>query len=76
MPFFVWYDDTPKKLAGDKLREAIAAYTERFNIRPTLVLANAADQVETTNLTVRYERTVQPNTFWLGLDDQGDPVTT
>ena len=42
MPFFVWYDDTPKKLAGDKLREAIAAYTERFNIRPTLVLANTA----------------------------------
>ncbi len=75
MPFFVWYDDTPKKLAGDKLREAIAAYTKRFNIRPTLVLANSADQLETADVTVRYERTVQPNTFWLGLDDHTDLPT-
>lgn len=72
MPFFVWYDDAPKKLAGDKLREAIAAYTERFKTPPTLVLANAADQLEATGVAVRYERTVQPNSFWLGLDEQAD----
>lgn len=75
MPFFVWYDDTPKKLVGEKLREAIAAYTERFNMRPTLVLVNTVDQLETTDIAVRYERTVQPNTFWLGMDDQADLAT-
>ena len=75
MPFFVWYDDTPKKLAAEKLREAIAAYTARFDTRPTLVLVNAVDQLETTDIAVRYERMVQPNTFWLGMDDQADLAT-
>jgi hypothetical protein len=29
MLFFVWYDDTPKKLVVDKITEAIAAYVAR-----------------------------------------------
>ncbi|MBK9714211.1 MAG: hypothetical protein IPO81_23330 [Kouleothrix sp.] len=69
MLYFVWYDDSPKKPTGDKLQEAIAAYVVRFNGPPNLVLANTADQFELTDVTVRYERTVQPNTFWLGNDD-------
>jgi hypothetical protein len=69
MLFFVWYDDSPKKLTDDKLHEAIAAYVERFQTRPTLVLINTADQLERTDITVRSERTVQPNTFWLGHED-------
>jgi hypothetical protein len=72
MLFFVWYDDSPKKLTTDKLQEAIAAYIERFRIHPTLVLINAVDQLERTDITVRSERTVQPNTFWLGHEDHGD----
>lgn len=69
MRFFVWYDDTPKKLAADKLQEAIAAYVNRFRIAPKLVLANAADALGPSGLTVRYEHTVQPNTFWLGYEE-------
>ena len=69
MRFFVWYDDTPKKLAGDKLQDAIAAYVNRFKISPRLVLANAADALEPGDLIVRYEHTVQPNTFWLGYEE-------
>jgi hypothetical protein len=76
MLFFVWFDDSPKKLTGDKLQEAIAAYVERFRKRPTLVLINAADQLERTDMTVRSERTVQPNTFWLGHEEQGSPTLT
>jgi hypothetical protein len=76
MVYFVWYDDSSKKLAADKLREAIAAYVERFQARPTLVLANAADQLDATDVIVRYERTVQPNTFWLGRDDHADLSAT
>ena len=72
MLFFVWFDDNPKKLASDKLQEAIAAYTVRFNASPNLVLINAIDQLERTDVTVRYERTVQPNTFWLGYEDDVD----
>jgi hypothetical protein len=74
MLFFVWFDDSPKKLTSEKLQEAIAAYVERFRTRPTLVLINAADQMERTDITVRSERTVQPNTFWLGYEEQGPPA--
>lgn len=72
MLFFVWYDDSPKKLTSDKIQEAITAYVERFRTHPSLLLINAADQSERTDLTVRSERTVQPNTFWLGDEDQAD----
>jgi hypothetical protein len=72
MLFFVWYDDTPKKLTSDKLQEAIAAFAERFRARPILVLINAADQLERADILIRSERTVQPNTFWLGYEEQGD----
>ena len=76
MLFFVWYDDSPKKLTSDKLQEAIAAYVQRFRTRPTLVLINAADQLEHTDIMVRSERTVQPNTFWLGHDEHADLAQT
>jgi len=72
MFYFVWFDDTPKKLANDKLQEAIAAYTVRFNAPPNLVLVNAIDKLERTDVMVRYERTVQPNSFWLGYEDHLD----
>ena len=68
MLYFVWYDDSSKKLTADKLQEAIVAYVERFKIPPTLVLVNAADIVERAGIVVRCERTVQPNTFWLGYE--------
>ena len=72
MLFFVWFDDTPKKLANDKLQEGIAAYTVRFSAAPNLVLVNAIDQPELTSTIVRAERTVQPNTFWLGYEEHVD----
>jgi hypothetical protein len=73
MHFFVWYDDTPKKPTGDKLQEAIVAYVARFQLAPRLVLVNVADKLEMVNVVVRCERMVQPNTFWLGYEEQGDP---
>jgi hypothetical protein len=72
MLFFVWYDDSPEKLASQKLQGAIAAYVKRFKTSPNLVLVNAVDRLEQTDVTVRYERTVQPNTFWLGYEDHAD----
>jgi hypothetical protein len=69
MLFFVWYDDTPKKLVVDKIHEAIAAYVTRFATNPSLVLVNAIDNIEMADVLVRVERTVQPNTFWVGHGD-------
>ena len=76
MLFFVWFDDSPKKLTSEKLQEAIAAYVGRFRRHPTLVLINTADQLERVDMTVRNERTVQPNTFWLGHEEQAAPTLT
>lgn len=73
--FFVWYDDTPKKPSEDKLREGIAAYIERFKIPPTLVLVNLAEQLSVPDMIVRCERTVQPNSFWIGREDGASEVS-
>ena len=69
MLYFVWYDDSPKKQVVEKIQEAIAAYVTRFAIQPSLLLVNAIDHMEFTDMLVRSERTVQPNTFWLGYEE-------
>jgi hypothetical protein len=75
MLYFVWYDDSPKKLVAEKIQEAIAAYVTRFAIQPSLLLVNAVDHMELTDLLVRSERTVQPNTFWLGYEEIAEVTT-
>ena len=75
MQYFIWYDDTPKKPVVEKIDAAIAAYVERFKTRPNLVLVNAIDYLEVADMTVRSERTVQPNSFWVGQDDAADRST-
>jgi hypothetical protein len=69
MLYFVWYDDSPKKPVAEKIQEAITAYVTRFAIQPSLLLVNAVDHMEFTDVLVRVERTVQPNTFWLGYEE-------
>lgn len=66
MQFFVWFDDSSKTPAVDKIHAAVAAYVERFKKRPNLVLVNAIDQTEMQDVTVRSTLTVQPNNFWVG----------
>ena len=75
MLYFVWYDDSPKKPVAEKIQEAIAAYVTRFAIQPSLLLVNAVDHMELTDMLVRSERTVQPNTFWLGYEEIAEVPT-
>jgi hypothetical protein len=75
MLYFVWYDDSPKKLVAEKIQEAITAYVTRFAIQPSLLLVNAVDHMEFTDMLVRSERTVQPNTFWLGYEEIAEVPT-
>lgn len=42
----LWPSRRTSKRANDKLQTALAAYVERFRMRPTLVLINAAGQVK------------------------------
>lgn len=69
MLFLVWYDDSSKTPVADKIQAAIAAYLQRFQIQPNLVLVNAIDYIEQADILIRATRMVQPNTFWVGLDD-------
>jgi hypothetical protein len=70
--FLVWFDDTPKTPVVDKIRAAMAAYVKRFQVDPSLVLVNVVDHMELADVQVRHERTVQPNTFWVGREDSTD----
>ena len=74
MVFLVWYDDSSTTPVADKIQAAIAAYVVRFQTRPSLVLVNAVDHIEQADVLVRSERTVQPNSFWVGLDDANLPT--
>jgi hypothetical protein len=72
MLYLVWFDDTPKTPVVDKIRAAMAAYVARFQVHPSLVLVNVADHMELADIQVRHERTIQPNTFWVGREDGVD----
>lgn len=74
MLFLLWYDDSSKTPVVDKIQAAIAAYVRRFKAQPSLVLVNAVDYMERADILVRSARTVQPNTFWVGLDDAERPT--
>jgi hypothetical protein len=76
MLFLVWYDDSPKTPVVEKIQAAIAAYVARFLVRPSLVLVNVVDHMELADVQVRYERTVQPNTFWVGREDSTNPLSS
>lgn len=71
MHYLVWYDESAKKSVPEKIQEAIAAYVARFATAPNLVLVNAADQAEVSGVLIRSERTVQPNNFWVGMQEDG-----
>jgi hypothetical protein len=64
-----WFDDNGKKPAEEKVREAMAAYVERFRTAPNIVLVNAADAVEITGVRVRVEGYIRRNNFWVGWED-------
>lgn len=73
MLFLVWYDADVRRSVAEKIQDALAAYTRRFNAAPNLVLVNAADLTTLAEIEVRGERTVQPHHFWVGRSDEGAP---
>jgi hypothetical protein len=69
MHYLVWYDENAQKSAAEKIREAIAAYVARFATVPDLVLVNSIDQAEVGGVLIRSQGTVQPNNFWVGMQE-------
>lgn len=69
MLFLIWYDDSSKTPVVDKIQAAMVAYVARFKMDPNLVLVNTVDRTEMADMLVRCERTVPPNTFWIGREE-------
>jgi hypothetical protein len=64
-----WFDDNGKKDTPTKISEAIAAYVVRFGTRPNVVLVNEGDwPVEVPGLSVRVEKYIRRNNFWVGFE--------
>jgi hypothetical protein len=60
-----WYDDNPKHTTAQKIAEACQAYTERFGVRPNLVLVNRDELCEVAGITVRSEGYIRRNNYWV-----------
>lgn len=69
--FLMWYDDSPKVSLSRKIEAAIAAYMDRFNITPNIVLVNEDEVVERQDIKVRGVSHIRRNNFWVGLEDAG-----
>ncbi|NTW01101.1 MAG: hypothetical protein HGA19_07275 [Oscillochloris sp.] len=78
MLYLVWYDEDIRRPMGEKVQNALAAYSKRFSIEGNLVLMNEVDvaKLEGTTVEVRSERTVQPHHFWVGRNDTHEAVDT
>lgn len=68
MSYLGWFDDNGKKPAQTKIAEACAAYVERYQTHPNVVLVNERDRAEVDGLLVRVESYIRPNNFWVGFE--------
>src|SRR5579859_7369303 len=66
--YLAWYDDSNKKDAATKIREAVEVYTRRFDSTPTIVLVNSLDQaVHIDGMQVEVDDArIRPNNFQIG----------
>ena len=70
----LWFDDSPGALS-DRVRRAVEYYAQKFGRSPTLCLVNPAmlqkDDRTVAGIQVRGARTVMPNHFYLGEEQNG-----
>lgn len=67
--FLLWYDDTKKKPAEEKILEGVRRYIERFGETPNVCLVNPAEATTARGLVIRPTAYVRPNNYWIGVDD-------
>lgn len=66
----LWYDDDTKKELSEKVARAVAYYTSKYGVAPTLCFVNPSRlrQAELMgSVQVRPARTVPANQFWVGV---------
>jgi hypothetical protein len=70
--FWMWYDDNPKLASAKKVEEAVSVYTERFRVRPNLLLINTDEVLEYPGMNVRGVSTIARNNYWLAYEKPDD----
>jgi hypothetical protein len=70
----LWFDDSPGALS-DRVRRAVEYYAQKFGRSPTVCLVNPAmlqkEDRAVAGIQVRGARTVMPNHFYLGEEQNG-----
>jgi hypothetical protein len=68
--YLMWYDDDRRKPVLHKIKEAMAAYEQRFRQQPNIVLINEREHVEASlNVQLRPLPFIQPSHFYVGYED-------
>ena len=69
----LWYDGDKGQDLAQKVARAAAHYRLKYGVAPNLCFVNPALLPQGPRVAggvqVRPDRTVQPNHFWLGVDD-------
>ena len=68
--FLLWYDDTKKKPAEEKILEGVRRYIERFGETPNVCLVHPSEAVSAQGLMIRPTAYVRPNNYWIGVEEQ------
>ena len=66
--FLLWFDDTKKKPAEEKILEGVQRYVERFGETPNVCLVNPSEAVQAQGIVVRPTAYVRPNNYWIGVE--------
>jgi len=73
----LWFDNTPNRAIGDKIKQAVERYQVRLQRQPTVCYVNAsqlgADQTEINGIAVRPAAYIRPHYFWLGVEAEARP---
>lgn len=72
----MWFDNSPKKSLPEKCNGAIQYFTDKYGMRPTVIvvhpsMATATDTKDyktVLGVTIEISRSVLPNHFWIGTD--------
>ncbi len=68
--YLMWYDDDRRKPVVHKIEEAVAAYEQRFQQQPNVVLINEREHVEgSLEVQLRPLPFIQPSNFYVGYED-------
>lgn len=76
----LWFDNTPNRDLGEKIRQAAARYKLRLRREPTVCYINAGEfstELASVNgIEIKPAPYIRPHHFWLGVERDVQPART